>query len=237
MFGSNTRITIALFVLFVILPIVIAYPINYGIFQPMGEKQYKKNLANIKTSPTIKKTLENKLFVFCIKGFIYFNQNKIVDLVVFIIFTIAYWIYILVSKLEFSWFNYVSLSFQILFLIWFIVRIFSIKLNSFFFNFGNNKVVELQPMNTKGIKDSLLKLKLINFNPISKKDRKQVKKIYKLIYETQYLIRVNDQISLSYSCILLYYNMFIYQDNKNDEVCNFINDSFNKNIIKNKELL
>ena len=86
-------------------------------------------------------------------------------------------------------------------------------------------------------KDSLLKLKLINFNPISKKDRKQVKKIYKLIYETQYLIRVNDQISLSYSCILLYYNMFIYQDNKNDEVCNFINDSFNKNIIKNKELL
>ena len=31
--------------------------------------------------------------------------------------------------------------------------------------------------------------------------------------------------------------MFIYQDNKNDEVCNFINDSFNKNIIKNKELL
>ena len=39
MFGSNTRITI---VLFVILPIVIAYPINYGIFQPMGEKQYKK---------------------------------------------------------------------------------------------------------------------------------------------------------------------------------------------------
>lgn len=92
-------------------------------------------------------------------------------------------------------------------------------------------------MNTKGIKDSLLKLKSINFNPISKKDRKQVKKIYKLIYETQYLIRVNDQISLSYSCILLYYNMFIYQDNKNDEVCNFINDSFNKNIIKNKELL
>ena len=66
---------------------------------------------------------------------------------------------------------------------------------------------------------------------------KQVKKIYKLIYETQYLIHVNDQISLSYSCILLYYNMFIYQDNKNDEVCNFINDSFNKNIIKNKELL
>ena len=48
MFGSNTRITIVLFVLFVILPIVIAYPINYGIFQPMGEKQYKKNLANIK---------------------------------------------------------------------------------------------------------------------------------------------------------------------------------------------
>lgn len=61
MFGSNTRITIVLFVLFVILPIVIAYPIDYGIFQPMGEKQYKKNLANIKTSPTIKKNIRKQI--------------------------------------------------------------------------------------------------------------------------------------------------------------------------------
>ena len=218
--------SIANFIFYTILPLVIIVILNMDIFQVIGKKHYMKNITKAKIDEEAKKIFKSDWSISCVENFIYFAQNKITDLIFFILSIMIYWGFAITTTNKcgyFIWFNYISLFFHIIFLAWFISRLFSMKLKYFFTKIVRKKTTYFQWINIDNINESLLELKSINFNPNSKKDKQQVKQIFQLISQIQYFININDKFPLLSSCLLLYYKLSIYQNSNNNEVIEFVN--------------
>ena len=111
------------------------------------------------------------------------------------------------------------------------------KLKYFFTKIVRKKTTYFQWINIDNINESLLELKSINFNPNSKKDKQQVKQIFQLISQIQYFININDKFPLLSLFLLLYYKLSIYQNSDNNEVIEFVNNTFIKNISINENAI
>lgn len=232
--------SIANFIFYTILPLVIIVILNMDIFQVIGKKHYMKNITKAKIDEEAKKIFKSDWSISCVENFIYFAQNKITDLIFFILSIMIYWGFAITTTNKcgyFIWFNYISLFFHIIFLAWFISRLFSMKLKYFFTKIVRKKITYFQWINIDNINESLLELKSINFNPNSKKDKQQVKQIFQLISQIQYFININDKFPLLSSCLLLYYKLSIYQNSDNNEVIEFVNNTFIKNISINENAI
>lgn len=82
--------SIANFIFYTILPLVIIAILNMDIFQIIGKKHYMKNITKAKIDEEAKKIFKSDWSISCVENFIYFAQNKITDLIFFILSIMIY---------------------------------------------------------------------------------------------------------------------------------------------------